>query len=544
MGANLVNSLCEYLAPLICEICGGEAALRILSNLADRSLFIAEASFRLQDLADDDVAARRIRDRIVLANEIAKADAYRAATHNKGILNGIDALALATGNDWRAIEAGAHAFAARDQHYSALTDWGIAANGDLEGKLSMPLKPGTVGGTIASNPHAALGLKLTGARSARELGELMAAVGLAQNFAALRALADRGIQEGHMRLHARSVAQAAGVPDDRIDAVASDLVASGDVKVWKARELMNQGEPPATGEAAAGKVILIGEHAVVYGRHALALPIPQAVRASVLRDGARTISVPAWNLLHSLIESDADGLVAAVQLIATELALPDSDFSIHLHSRLPRAMGLGSSAAFAVAIARALARAYGLQAGDDRVNQIAFQCEKLAHGTPSGVDNTLACYGRPVLFHRDAKTHIKELSLPAAPPVVVAYGEQAGLTRQQVAGVRARRKQSPLAYERLFDEMDALCLAATDALQASDYDGLGACMNIGQGLLNAIEVSTPELEYMVSVARRAGALGAKLTGAGGGGSIVALCPGTKDQVALALRNAGFRTLEL
>jgi hydroxymethylglutaryl-CoA reductase len=248
--------------------------------------------------------------------------------------------------------------------------------------------------------------------------------------------------------------------------------------------------------------------------------------------------------LHSLIESDADGLVAAVQLIATELALPDSDFSIHLHSRLPRAMGLGSSAAFAVAIARALARAYGLQAGDDRVNQIAFQCEKLAHGTPSGVDNTLACYGRPVLFHRDAKTHINELSLPAAPPVVVAYGEQAGLTRQQVAGVRARRKQSPLAYERLFDEMDALCLAATDALQASDYDGLGACMNIGQGLLNAIEVSTPELEYMVSVARRAGALGAKLTGAGGGGSIVALCPGTKDQVALALRNAGFRTLEL
>ncbi|HNP34473.1 MAG TPA: hydroxymethylglutaryl-CoA reductase, degradative [Woeseiaceae bacterium] len=544
MGANLVNSLCELLAPAIGRLCGGTIALRILSNLADRSLVSATAIFCLQDLGSNETEAHRIRDGIVLANEIANADPYRAATHNKGIMNGIDALAIATGNDWRAIEAGAHAFAGLGGRYSSLCKWSVTASGDLAGELTAPLKPGIVGGTLASNPLAALCLKMTGAGSARELAELMAAVGLAQNFAALRALAGTGIQAGHMRLHARGIAQAAGAPAHRIESIAAELALSGEVKEWKARELMRAELQPAGGETAAGKIILLGEHAVVYGRHALAVPIPNAVRASVVRDGRCSIAIPAWNVQETLGDEQGSGLATAVKLIAKALDIREKDFSIHIDTHLPRAMGLGSSAAMAVAIARALANAYDLCCGDARINEIAFECEKLAHGTPSGVDNTLACYAQPILYRRDKTTEIKTLELPEAPPLVVAYGLGAGQTRQQVAAVRSRKDRSSSAYERLFSEMDSLCLAGTEALMAGDYRQLGSCMNICHGLLNAIEVSTPELEQMVAVARQAGAVGAKLTGAGGGGSIVALCPGKVGIVAAALRDAGYRTIDV
>ena len=188
--------------------------MRILSNLADRSLVTARVGYPAQHLAAGGLDGEAVRDAIVATSDIAAADPYRAATHNKGIMNGIDAVAIATGNDWRAIEAGAHAFAAAEGHYRALTRWRVTGDGDLEGEVTLPLKVGTVGGTLSNNPAAALGLSLAGAASAQELAALMAAVGLAQNFAALRALATSGIQAGHMKLHARSVAQAAGVPDE------------------------------------------------------------------------------------------------------------------------------------------------------------------------------------------------------------------------------------------------------------------------------------------------------------------------------------------
>ena len=205
-------------------------------------------------------------------------------------------------------------------------------------------------------------------------------------------------------------------------------------------------------------------------------------------------------------------------------------------------MGLGSSAAVAVAIIRAICDASGLSITNVRINTIAFECEKLAHGTPSGVDNALSTFADPMLFCNDGGLRIERLKLAENPPLIVAYGDEAGLTSEQVAGVRARRDQSPERYDALFDEMDRISLAGMELLRSRSYQELGLAMNVCHGLLNAIEVSTPGLERMVSLARQAGAAGAKLTGAGGGGSIVALCPDAIESVQTALEHAGYRTL--
>jgi hydroxymethylglutaryl-CoA reductase len=205
-------------------------------------------------------------------------------------------------------------------------------------------------------------------------------------------------------------------------------------------------------------------------------------------------------------------------------------------------MGLGSSAALAVAIVRAFDAALDLGLDNESVNAIAFACEELAHGTPSGIDNTIATYGAPVLFRNAATLQAEELVLGGPLPLVIACSSQRGLTRQQVADVRLRHDQCPAQYEAVFDQIDTLSVAGAQALRARDFAALGAMMNICQGLLNAIEVSTPELETMISIARAAGAAGAKLTGAGGGGSIVALCPGKVSDVVNALETAGFLTL--
>ncbi len=546
MGANLVNTICEAVAPKIAELSGGDVALRILSNLADRSLVTAEVRYATDDLASGGYDGEMVRDAIVVASDIAMSDPHRAATHNKGVMNGVDALAIATGNDWRAIEAGAHAFAAAGGSYRPLTQWSVDSDGDLLGKIVIPLKVGTVGGTLDANPAAALGLAITGVRSALELAELMAAVGLAQNFAALRALASSGIQEGHMRLHARSVAAAIGTPEGQFAELVDRLVASGEIKSWKAAEILGElsavdGTEPAA--EAAGKVILLGEHAAVYGRHALALPIPGAVRASAdASEESTSLAIPDWGVRRDV--DGADGIDAAVALILEELGIGSRHYSIRVNTSLPRAMGLGSSAAIAVAIIRALGAAAGIALSDARVNEIAFSCEKLAHGTPSGVDNTIATYAEPILFRNDGELSIEPIQLSAPPPVVIASGHQVGLTREQVAGVRERRRKAAARYNALFDEIDKLSLAGATLLREGDYDGLGMLMNICHGLLNALQVSTPELEHMVGLARQSGAAGAKLTGGGGGGSIVAICPGRVKDVQQALEQAGYRTLVL
>ena len=500
MGANIVNTICEAVAPAIGSICGGEVALRILSNLADRSLVTARVNYPLDALATQDLSGEQVRDRMITASEIAMADPYRAATHNKGVMNGVDAVALATGNDWRAIEAGAHAYAASAGRYAPLATWQKAEDGSLQGDIKLPLRVATVGGTLRANKAAALALQLIGAESSRELGQLMAAVGLAQNFAAVKALATDGIQKGHMRMHARSA------PEKRL--ADSQLHASPD-------------------GIAAGKVILLGEHAAVYGKHALALPIEAAVSARLVEQGGE-----GSEFVHRMLD-----------FLKQQLGKSADTCSVELRTKLPPGMGLGVSAAMAVAAIRALDSRHSLGMGDTAVNALAFECEKLAHGNPSGIDNAIATHSVPALFRKSDELEFQQL-IAATPPIVIAYSSQPGSTLEQVAGVRARYRQQPQHYDAVFAEMDKLALAAADALREEDYNRLGLLMNTAHGLLNAVGVSTPELENMVAIARAAGATGAKLTGSGGGGSIVAMCPGAISDVVAAFAASGYETLSL
>lgn len=264
MGANAVNTAAETIAPRLEQLSGGRALLRILSNLTDERRAWAEVTIPAATFATEQVVDEEVITNIAHANAFAIADPYRAATHNKGIFNGIDAVALATGNDWRAIEAGGHAYAARDGQYRALTEWRVVGEtGDgrretggsplgaqpagapgvrnlpsLYGRLELPLAVGIVGGATRVHPTAQVALKILGVESAAELSEVMAAVGLAQNLAALRALATDGIQRGHMALHARQMAVAAGAKGATVDRIAAQLVQEGQIRVERARELL------------------------------------------------------------------------------------------------------------------------------------------------------------------------------------------------------------------------------------------------------------------------------------------------------------------
>ncbi len=240
MGANAVNTACERLAPLVEEIAGGRVHLRILSNLADRRLARARCTIPLAELAFEDFSAETVRDGIIAAWAFAAADPYRAATHNKGIMNGVDAVVIATGNDWRAVEAGAHAYAARGGRYTSLSTWGADAAGNLVGALEMPMAVGIVGGATRVHPTAQAALNLLGVQTAAELAEIIVSVGLAQNLAALRALATEGIQRGHMGLHARQVAIAAGADGEAIARLANQLVREKTVRIDRAEEILNE----------------------------------------------------------------------------------------------------------------------------------------------------------------------------------------------------------------------------------------------------------------------------------------------------------------
>ena len=240
MGANAVNTAVERLSPLVQQISGGRVLLRILTNLADRRLARARCVIPLDELAFDRFAPEEVRDNILAAWAFAAADPYRAATHNKGIMNGIDAVVIATGNDWRAVEAGAHAYAARSGRYTSLSTWGRDADGNLTGTLELPLAVGTVGGATRSNPAVQAALKLMGVKTAAELAEIIVSVGLAQNLAALRALATEGIQRGHMGLHARQVAIAAGAQGEQIERLAQQLVEEKTVRIDRAEDILRE----------------------------------------------------------------------------------------------------------------------------------------------------------------------------------------------------------------------------------------------------------------------------------------------------------------
>jgi hydroxymethylglutaryl-CoA reductase len=244
MGANAVNTMAEALAPRVEEITGGRVYLRIISNLADKRLARARAVFKAEEIGGHEVV-----DGIIQAAALAEVDPYRAATHNKGIMNGVTAVVLATGNDTRAVEAGAHSFAAISGRYQSLTHYEKNKDGDLVGTIELPVAVGLVGGATRVHPVAKSTVKILGVKSADDLSRIIAAVGLCQNFAALRALASEGIQRGHMSLHAKNVAVQAGAKCDLIEIVAARMAAERRINVDRAAELIAELEQKAKGEA-------------------------------------------------------------------------------------------------------------------------------------------------------------------------------------------------------------------------------------------------------------------------------------------------------
>lgn len=244
MGANLVNTVAEALSDRIQQLCGGEVGLRILSNLCDERKVRVKCRVPADALAGNGFSGAEVRDGIAKASRFAERDPYRATTHNKGLMNGLDSVVLATGNDWRAVEAAAHAYAARSGQYSPLCTWKVDGE-DLIGELEMPLALGIVGGPSRVHPGAAMALKVANVRDACELAKVAACVGMASNMAALRALATEGIQKGHMALHARSVAIAAGATGSDVERVAKNIHARGAVNVEAAREELSAPPPPA-----------------------------------------------------------------------------------------------------------------------------------------------------------------------------------------------------------------------------------------------------------------------------------------------------------
>ncbi len=238
MGANTVNTMAEYIAPEVEKISQGYVRLRILSNLADKRLVTASVKIASEQFDTPDYKGDEVIKGILEAASFAVVDPYRAATHNKGIMNGIDPVVIATGNDWRAIEAGAHAFAAISGHYSSLTQWSTSDDCDLVGKITLPMAVGLVGGATKTHPTAKAAIALLGVKSAMELGQVIAAVGLAQNLAALRALATEGIQRGHMALHARNIALQAGASSNELDLVVKRMVESQNVTVDNASQIL------------------------------------------------------------------------------------------------------------------------------------------------------------------------------------------------------------------------------------------------------------------------------------------------------------------
>lgn len=238
MGANTVNTMAETVAPTVEELTGGQVRLRILSNLADLRISRARVCISETTLTTKEFSGRRMIEGILEAYELAAIDPYRAATHNKGIMNGIDPVIVATGNDWRAVEAGAHAYAARSGRYTSLSTWEMDTEGNLVGTLEMPMAVGLVGGATKTHPAAQASLKVLQVKSAQELAEVAVAVGLAQNMAALRALATEGIQRGHMALHARNIAIIAGALGEEVEVVAAELAKAHDVRTDRAKEIL------------------------------------------------------------------------------------------------------------------------------------------------------------------------------------------------------------------------------------------------------------------------------------------------------------------
>ena len=549
MEANLINRMCEGIASLIEDLSGGKALLKILSNLTDRAIATAKVTIQIEHLTSEGYKGEDVRDRIILANDLASVDPYRAATHNKGIMNGVDAVAIATGNDWRAIEAAVHAWAARDGQYRAITSWRKSEKGELIGEIKIPLNIGTVGSGISNNRSVQINQRLLGSPDSIELTEIIASVGLAQNFAALRALATAGIQANHMTLHARSVVAGAGIPANLFDKVVTKLIASGEIKDWKAIEIFSSLSKDKKVIAlphgrATGKVILLGEHSVVFGQEAIAFPIDLIANTWIHehKEGIN-IQLPSWKEPLEVNENTSNPILKTTHSLIESLGLGTKSFLIKVDSEIPEGMGLGSSAATAVSVLRALNTYFELGLSDTEINQHALLIEKTAHGTPSGIDNTMATYGFPMKYkRRDLEPDFQKLSIKTEIPLVIGLTEHKSKTIDAVRKVRLLYESNPKLYEDIFNQIGKLVTAGICAIKEGNLSELGQLMNINHGYLNSLQLSTPDIENLVNIARENGALGAKMTGGGGGGSVIALCPQNEQQVVESITQEGYHAL--
>jgi len=547
MGANMINYACEAAGPVLEEITGGRVNLRILSNLADRRLARARFTLSFEQLKTNDMSGEEVAQRLIEANQFAWADPYRATTHNKGIFNGIGAAALALGQDWRAIEAGGHAYAARDGQYRSLTDYWVEDD-KLHGSIELPMQVGTVGGALNTHPGVRLLRAISGAASTEETAGLFAAVGLAQNFAACNALSTVGIQKGHMALHARSVAISVGVPPEKVELVAAEMIRRGDVKVAVAEEIfqkmqvttkVNEQTDGLPVEAwAPGKVILFGEHATVYNYPGITAAIDIGLTVNVKKDadGPRFIN-PKFKQVFDVPESDQD--IRLFSQAVTEALncykLQHKSIAIGIESQLVPGMGLGSSAAFSSALCMALRKYKGMR-GDLTLSGDLFEdvqkLEHIFHGHPSGMDAATVLSDGVIWFRKGPPREIVPIHLPHNMAGLVCIVEPGARTIDMVRKVKQYHEQNKTEADKIFAEIGELTSDAGIALGTGDEVEVGKLMFRNHELLARLGVSTPKLNEAVESLLDYGVLGAKLTGSGGGGAVIALVR-PEDQATLA-----------
>jgi len=548
MGANMINYACEAAGPMIEKITGGRVNLRILSNLADRRLAKAEFSLDIEHLATNNMTGEEVAHRLLEAGQFAWADPYRATTHNKGIFNGIGAAALALGQDWRAIEAGGHAYASRDGQYRSLTKYWVK-DGKFHGSIELPMQVGTVGGALNTHPGVRILRAISGARTTQETAGLFAAVGLAQNFAACNALSTVGIQKGHMALHARSVAVSVGVPPGKVDKVAAEMIRRGDVKVAVAEEIFQKmREKPQVEEQngnlpvqawAPGKVVLFGEHSTVYNYPGItaAIDIGMTITIKSDSDGPRFIN-PKFKQVFDVPESDQDIRLfsKAVTDALDRYSLQKEHIAIGIESQLNPGMGLGSSAAFSASLCMALRKMQG-RFGDLTLSSSLFddvqRLERIFHGHPSGMDAATVLSDGVIWFRKGPPREIIPIHLAQPMAGLVCIVEPGARTIDMVQKVNALHKAEPEMVGEIMKMIGQITSDAGIALGTGDEEEVGRLMFRNHELLTRLGVSTPKLDQAVEILLDHGVLGAKLTGSGGGGAVIALVR-KEDQEALAV----------
>ncbi|NIP42806.1 MAG: hydroxymethylglutaryl-CoA reductase, degradative [candidate division Zixibacteria bacterium] len=551
MGANAVNYACESAGPVIEEITGGRVNLRILSNLADRRVARAEFNLPAEHLATRNMSGAEVAQRMVEASEFARIDPYRAATCNKGIFNGVCAAAVALGQDWRAIEAGGHAYAARNGRYSSLTSYDYEDD-CLKGKIELPMQVGWIGGAVNSHPGVRLLREISGVRNSRQLAGLLVSVGLGQNFTANLALATDGIQKGHMALHARSVAISVGVPANQVEDVSQEMIRRGEVKVAVAEEIyrrLRQSSDNGSVEEdlpvksfAHGKVVLFGEHATVYNYPGITSTIDKGltVRISHDPDGPRFV-YPHFKQVFPVPKSEQDIRLfsKAADYALEHYGLQHEQIAIKIESDLIPGMGLGSSAAFSVGLCTALRRYKHLdqeRKWDTGIFEDAQKLEAIFHGNPSGMDTATVLSEGVLWFRKGPPREILPIRVPAPAAGLLCIVEPGARTIELVERVQKNRERDQKAVDPILEEIGNITVDAGIALGIGDMQETGRLMFRNHEQLARLGVSTAALDEAVDyLLDKVGVLGAKMTGGGGGGAIVALVkPDTQYYLAQEL----------